>query len=46
MRCKGFAIIKGPIGVGKSLFLRKLLLNIHEDIHKKTNMKFKYDENV
>ncbi|KAL4462875.1 hypothetical protein ABPG72_011131 [Tetrahymena utriculariae] len=46
MRCKGFTLIKGPVGVGKSLFLRRLLLSIHDDIHKKTYMKFKYDESV
>lgn len=46
MRCKGFTLIKGPVGVGKSLFLRKLSLNIQEDLMKKKNMKFKHDENI
>lgn len=46
MRCKGFALIRGPVGVGKSLFFRKLLTHISDDIAKRTNISFKYEENM
>jgi len=39
-------LIKGPVGVGKSLFLRKLVLSMADDLSKKKKLRFKYDENI
>lgn len=39
---KGFMLVRGPIGIGKSLFLRKLLLSMKNKTESMGN--FKYSE--